>query len=302
MPMLAMIQSFDDMLGALGLDSAELVRVLLRIFMIWALAWIGFRVVRLVSKRIVARVDDRDDKTLTLREKRGQTIAQLVQGVGRVLILFIAILLTLNIFIDIGPLLAGAGVAGLAISFGAQSLVKDVIAGFFIIFENQFAVGDIVELAGKSGVVESMTLRVVVIRDLEGGLHTIPNGEITTVSNKTRGWARAIAEVGIGYDVEVDRALAVFRDEGARFGQDPEWSRRLDGVPEVWGVESFADSAVVIRTVLRTHPGEQWGVGREFRRRIKNRLDREGMEIPFPQRTMHVRYHDAPAEAGREPV
>ena len=130
-------------------------------------------------------------------------------------------LLSLDIFFDIGPLLAGAGIIGLAISFGAQSLVKDIISGFFILVENQFAVGDVIETAGKSGTVERMTLRVVMLRDLRGVLHIIPNGQMTVVSNQTRGWARAVVEVGVAYEVDVDRALAVFRDEAAAFGKDP---------------------------------------------------------------------------------
>jgi small conductance mechanosensitive channel len=201
----------------------------------------------------------------------------------------VALLLSLNIFFDIGPLLAGAGILGLAFSFGAQSLVKDIISGFFILLENQFTVGDVIETAGKSGTVERMTLRVVMLRDLRGVLHIIPNGQMTVVSNQTRGWARAVVEVGVGYDVDVDRALDVIGDEAATFGKDQVWEHRLDGVPEVLGVESFTDNAVIIRTILRTLPGEQWAAAREFRRRLKTRLDREGIEIPYPQRVVQVR-------------
>ena len=130
-----------------------------------------------------------------MREKRGRTIAQLLRSVGRVVIVTIAVLLTFNVFINIAPILAGAGILGLAVSFGAQSLVRDIISGFFILLENQFAVGDVIEAAGKSGVVERMTLRVVVLRDLEGTMHVIPNGEMKVVSNKTRGWSRAVVDI-----------------------------------------------------------------------------------------------------------
>lgn len=272
-----------------SVDAADLVHALLRLTLIWVLAWVAGRLIRLIAARIVKAVDDGDDSHLSLREKRGQTLAQLLRSVGRSLVLLIAGFLSLNIFFDIGPLLAGAGILGLAISFGAQSLVKDIIAGFFVLFENQFAVGDVIETAGKSGTVERMTLRVVMLRDLRGVLHIIPNGQMTVVSNQTRGWARAVVEVGVAYEVDVDRALAVFRDEAATFGQAPAWARRLDGAPEVLGVESLADSAVMIRTLLRTLPGEQWAAAREFRRRLKARLDKEGIEIPYPQRTVHVR-------------
>jgi small conductance mechanosensitive channel len=246
-----------------SVDPTELARALVRLVAIWLIAWICGRLVRFIARRIVKSVDDGDDSHLSVREKRGQTIAQLLRSVGRVVIVMVALLLSLNIFFDIGPLLAGAGILGLAFSFGAQSLVKDIISGFFILLENQFTVGDVIETAGKSGTVERMTLRVVMLRDLRGVLHIIPNGQMTVVSNQTRGWARAVVEVGVGYDV--------------------------DGVPEVLGVESFTDNAVIIRTILRTLPGEQWAAAREFRRRLKTRLDREGIEIPYPQRVVQVR-------------
>jgi small-conductance mechanosensitive channel len=239
-------------------------------------------------------VDDGDDSVTTLRERRGQTIAQLLRSMGRVLVLAIAVLLTFNVFIEIGPILAGAGILGLAVSFGAQSLVKDVISGFFILFENQFAIGDVIEVAGKSGLVEKMTLRVVQLRDGEGIMHVVPNGEIKVVSNKTRGWARAVVDVGVPYDESVDRAIDVLRDEAAQFSTDKAWGSQLDGPVEVLGVESLSDSAVVLRTVIRTQPGSQWNVAREFRRRIKNRFDAESLEIPYPQRRVHVRIDGGP--------
>ena len=274
-------------------DSVELVRALIQLAGIWVIAWLCGRVVKFIAKRIVQSVDDGDDTYLSVREKRGQTVAQLLRSVGRVVIVLVATLLSLDIFFDIGPLLAGAGILGLAISFGAQSLVKDIISGFFILLENQFAVGDVIETAGKSGTVERMTLRVVMLRDLRGVLHIIPNGQMTVVSNQTRGWARAVVEVGVAYEVDVDHALEVFRDEAASFGKDPVWQHRLDGPPEVLGVESLAENSVLIRTVLRTLPGEQWAAAREFRRRLKARLDHEGIDIPYPQRTVHVRPHGA---------
>jgi small conductance mechanosensitive channel len=208
--------------------------------------------------------------------------------VGRVALFAVALLLTFNVFIDIGPILAGAGILGLAVSFGAQSLVKDVISGFFILFENQFAIGDVIEAGGKSGVVEKMTLRVVVLRDLKGTMHIVPNSEIKVVSNMTRGWSRAVVDVGITYEEDIDKALAVVRDEAAQFSTDKVWGAQLDGPLEVPGIESLSDSSVVVRTLIRTQPGSQWNAAREFRRRLKKRLDREGISIPYPQRKVHV--------------
>jgi len=280
-------------------DAAIILRKVVSVALIWLCAWVASRIIKLMARRITAAVDDGDDSTLTLREKRGQTIAQLLRSVGRVVILVIALLLTLNTFIEITPLLAGAGILGLAVSFGAQSLVKDIIAGFFTLLENQFAVGDVIEAAGKSGVVEKMTLRVVQLRDLYGVLHTIPNGQITVVSNKTRGWSRAVIEVGVGYASNIDHALEVFRDEADRLAADAKWQHRMDGPPEVSGIESLGEHAVTIRTLFRTVPGAQWEVAREFRRRIKLRLDRENIEIPFPQQTVHMHVQDErPAPAG----
>jgi small-conductance mechanosensitive channel len=291
--------TFGEVLRRLGeilkIDGEELVRDGARVLGIWLLAWFAYRVVRLTARRIEIAVDDGDDSVTTLRERRGQTIAQLLRSVGRVVVVVIALLLTFNVFIDIGPILAGAGILGLAVSFGAQSLVKDVISGFFILFENQFAIGDVIEIAGKSGVVEKMTLRVAVLRDGEGVMHVVPNSEIKVVSNKTRGWSRAVVDVGIGYDEDIDRALGIIRDEAAQLATDRVWSLQLDGAPEVVGVESLGDSSVVIRTLIRTQPGSQWTVAREFRRRIKNRFDRDGVEIPFPQRKVHVRVEGGPA-------
>jgi moderate conductance mechanosensitive channel len=295
---LALLGSIGDVLRRLAeilrIDAEILIRTGVRIAGIWVLAWLAFRVVRLAARRIEESVDDGDDSVTTLRERRGQTISQLLRSVGRVVVLVIALLLTFNIFIDIGPILAGAGILGLAVSFGAQSLVKDVISGFFILFENQFAIGDVIEAGGKSGVVEKMTLRVVVLRDLQGTMHVIPNGEIKVVSNMTRGWSRAVVDVGVGYDEDIDRALAVVRDEAAQFSTDKIWGTQLDGPVEVPGVESLSDSAVVIRSLIRTQPGSQWSAGREFRRRLKNRFDRERIEIPYPHRTVHVRVEGMP--------
>ena len=268
---------------------------LLHLLVIWGLAWFGIILVGRIARRIEIAADDGDDSVVTLREKRGRTLSALLRNAGRVIIVAMALLLSLNLFLDIRPLLSGAGILGLAVSFGAQSLVKDVLSGFFMLLEDQFAVGDVVELAGKTGVVERLTMRVVVLRGVDGSVHIVPNGEITTVTNKTRGWSRALLDIGVAYGEDVDRVLAVVRDEGVRFAEDPAWRHQLDGEPpvEVWGVESLADSAVVVRLVARTQPGSQWNVSRELRRRIKVRFDAEKIEIPFPQRTLHVRMDDA---------
>jgi len=281
---------FLERLASLFRVDVELVtRKLVSVAAIWVLAWGGMQLVKLVAKRIIVAVDDGDARRMSLAEKRGHTVAQLLRSVGRVVLFALALLLTLNQFINIAPLLAGAGILGLAFSFGAQSLVKDVINGFFLLVDNSIAVGDVVEIAGKSGSVEQVNLRVVQLRSLDGTLHVIPNGQINMVSNMTRGWSRAVVDVGVAYQTNVDHAIEVVRDVAERMAADEHWKTRLDGVPEVQGVQALADNGVTLRVLLRTLPGFQWEVGREFRRRIKDRFDQDHIEIPFPQQMIHVR-------------
>ncbi|MFN0181627.1 MAG: mechanosensitive ion channel family protein [Gemmatimonadales bacterium] len=292
------VNPIDWLVALLGVDRGLLWQKLLQLAAIWMVGWLAIRLVRLIARRIEAAVDDRNDAVLSAAEKRGQTIAQLVRSVGRVIVLLGVALLSLNLFLDIKPLLAGVGILSLAVSFGAQSLVKDVIAGFFMLVENQFVVGDVIQVGDKSGTVERMTLRVVSLRDLRGVVHVIPNGTITSVSNMTRSWARAVVDVAVGYETDLDRALAVVRDELTEFEADPAWATRLERGSEVLGVESLGDSGVVIRSAVRTAAGAQWEVAREFRRRLKNRFDHEGIEIPYPQRTVHVRTDGPPLPGG----
>ena len=288
LPLFMLADIFTRLGELFMLDGHMAVVVGVRILGIWLLAWIAIRIVGVIATRLERAMDDGDDHVVSSREKRGRTLSQLLRSVGRIFVVIVALLLTINLFINIGPLLAGAGILGLAISFGAQSLVKDVISGFFILFENQFALGDVIEAGGKSGVVEKMTLRVVVLRDLDGSLHIVPNGEIKTVSNRTQGWSRAVVDVAVAYNEDADRAMAVVLDEARRMANDEEWAALLDGVPEVWGVESVTDSAVMIRMVARTQPGSHWGVSREFRRRIKARLQAEGIANPLQKRQVQV--------------
>ncbi len=279
----------DWISGLLGVEPAILWQKLIQLAAIWLLGWFANRLVKIIARRIEASVDDGDAAVMSAAEKRGHTIAQLVRSVGRAVLLIGVGLLSLNLFVDIKPLLAGVGILSLAISFGAQSLVKDFIAGFFILFENQFVVGDVIQIGEKTGTVERMTLRIVTLRDVRGAIHIIPNGSIAMVSNLTRGWSRAVVDVSVGYDVDVDLALAVVRDELAGLRRDPAWAARLEGASEVLGVEKLGDSGLTIRTLVRTVAGSQWEAAREFQRRLKNRLDAEGIAIPTLQRTVHVR-------------
>ena len=204
-----------------------------------------------------------------------------------IVISFIALLMILGeLGIQLGPLLATAGIGALAVGFGAQSLVKDVISGFFIILENQYRIGDAIEVAGVSGLVESVSLRRTVLRDLEGKVHTIPNGEIKIVSNLSKEWARSVLDVGISYREEVDQVIELLKQIGKELAAEEPWKSVLLEPLQIFGVERFGESELVIRVVVKTIPLKQWEVGRELRRRIKIRFDEKGIQIPFPHRVL----------------
>jgi small-conductance mechanosensitive channel len=272
----------------LGLTWPRVLELGGRILVIVILAWVAYRALGLVLRRIEQSVGENAAGTIVVQEQRVRTLVSLVRSVGIVVILLITTFMVLNaIGVDIGPLLAGAGVIGLAISFGSQSLVKDIISGLFILFENQFGVGDVIRVKDLSGRVEKMTLRIVVMRDVHGVVHIVPNGEITSVSNLTRAFSRAVMEIGVAYKEDVDRVIEVMRDVGRGMWEDPEWRPLLTEEIAVPGIESFGDSAVNIRVMATTVPLKQWDVAREIRRRIKKRFDAEGIEIPFPHRTLY---------------
>jgi small conductance mechanosensitive channel len=246
--------------------------------------------------RSVERSSEKDG-IVTAQEQRTRTLLSLLRSMGRVVIWVMTLFMVLGALgLQLGPLLAGAGVVGLAVSFGAQSLVKDVISGLFILMENQFGVGDVVRLEGVSGAVERMTLRVVVLRDVHGVVHVVPNGEIKKVSNLTRGWARVVLDVVVAYKEDPDQVMAVMLDEGRRLYDDPQWRPLLLEEVQVPGIESFGEHGVTIRLLAKTLPLKQWDVARELRRRLKLRFDQEGIDVPFPSQTMYWGEGQSPAE------
>jgi small conductance mechanosensitive channel len=228
-------------------------------------------------------------------EKRAKTLGRILrQSVAVGIWALAAVTILSEVGVAIGPLIAGAGIAGVAVGFGAQSLVKDVISGFFMLLENQFRVGDVVTLASVTGQVEAVNLRTTVLRDIEGAVHVVPNGTISVVTNLTRGWSRALLDVAVAYREDTDRCIAILRQVGVQMEADPNFSSRLSEPFEYPGVEALGDSAVVLRVMVRTRPGEQWNVARELRRRIKQAFDTHGIEMPFPQRALWVRSGDLP--------
>jgi moderate conductance mechanosensitive channel len=237
-------------------------------------AWILIRLTRVVADRVVKFVEDDDPSAVNEREKRARTLAGIFKGVAKVVIIIVAtITIMAELNIPTAPLIASAGVAGLAISFGAQNLIRDVIGGFFILLENQFKVGDVIRAAGVSGVVEDMNLRVTVLRDTDGAAHFIPNGEIKLVSNLAKEWARAVINVGIAYTENVDRVLGILNQVGEQLKKETPWASSILEPPQVLGIESFDQSQIAIRILIKTRPLKQWEIGREYRRRVKAVFD-----------------------------
>jgi moderate conductance mechanosensitive channel len=236
------------------------------------------------GSRFVRRVEARNPTnaaraaTLWLVLRRVITIALAVTGV---LVLFDVWGLSLTPFVAVGTVFAAA------LGFGAQNFVKDVIAGFFMLLENQFAVGDVVRIMDITGTVQDLQLRVTVLRDFEGNIHFVPNGQITVTSNLTSKTSQPVIDMSIAYSADVDHALNVMGEELRAMAEEPEWSGRMIEEPEVIGVQNLADSAVIIRARMLTTAEGRWDVKREALRRLKKRFDSEGIEIPFPQLTIH---------------
>jgi moderate conductance mechanosensitive channel len=245
------------------------------------------RMSKWIVKWLEKFIPEKDTLQAVEVKKRAHTLGNILRHGVLIVISFIALLMILGeLGIQLGPLLATAGVGALAVGFGAQSLVKDVISGFFIILENQYRIGDAIEVAGVSGLVESVSLRRTVLRDLEGKVHTIPNGEIKIVSNLSKEWARSVLDVSISYREEVDQVIELLKQIGKELAVEEPWKSILLEPLQVFGVERFGESELVIRVVVKTAPLKQWEVGRELRRRIKIRFDEEGIQIPFPHRVL----------------
>lgn len=256
-----------------------------RIVMIILLAWIACRVGRLsITHALDLALHDRPGDVVANIQisKRRQTLRNLFVKILEVIVFAMAILMILgDLGFAIGPILASAGIAGVAIGLGAQSLVKDVIAGAFIILENQFGVGDVVRINDRAGVVENIGLRATTLRDQEGIAHIIPNGKIDTTSVLTKGWSQIVLDLDVAYNTDLDRAVSaiekVLKEYAAEFPEN------VLGEPQVLGVESLADNCVKIRSTLKTAPGRQWDAARLIRRRIKDQLTNLGIQAPFQQ-------------------
>ncbi len=247
-----------------------------------------------VTRRFIAKVvqisvvaEDPEIRELTI--KREETLIRIFYWLNGIIILVVAILMILQeIGISIGPLLAGAGILGLAIGFGGQYLIKDLISGFFIFLENQYRIGDVVKFDGVGGTVEDITLRVTTLRDLDGVVHHVPHGEIKRVSNLSKTFARVNLNIGISYNSKLEHVIQVINKVCIEMAQELPWKEYIIKTPQFLRVDDFADSAVIVKILGETIPHKQLEVSGELRKRLKLAFDAEGIEIPYPQRVIHM--------------
>jgi small-conductance mechanosensitive channel len=244
--------------------------------------------VKFLTKRFVRLVEDEDRSTRSERERRADTVSGIINTTTKIFLGIIVAFMILKEFnVNITPLLTGAGIAGIAIGFGAQSLIKDFLHGFFILVEDQFRVGDVVKIGDHAGLVERITMRVTKLRSLDGNVHVIPNGEITSLENMTHSWSRSLVDIEVAYKEDLDRVMKVIEEVAVNLSKEEAYKENIIEKPQVLGVQELGSSGITIRLLLKTVPMEQWNITRELYRRIKNRFDKEGITIPFPQMTLH---------------
>jgi small conductance mechanosensitive channel len=255
------------------------------IAVILGLTFAFWEIVSATIERVLTRSSQRDTAK---RSQRLATLLPLLRNALRILLIVVVSLIVLSeIGVDIGPLLAGAGVIGLAIGFGAQTLVKDVITGVFILLEDSLAIGDWVDLGGHGGEVESMTIRTITLRDLHGHIHVVPFSDVTSILNMARDYGYAVIDVDVAYREDTDAVIALLQEVAEDLKNDPDWGPKIIGEFEVFGVNNLGESSVQIRVRLQTKTLAHWGMRREFLRRAKQKFDERGVEIPYPHRTLY---------------
>ena len=258
----------------------------LRIVLIVVLMSIAFRLIKGVMRKLETIL--KGTLPTPAQVKRAETLSHVIRDVGRVAVLAVSALMILSeLGLNLGPLLAAAGIGGLAVGFGAQNLVKDVLSGFFILLEDSIRVGDVVEVAGVGGLVEEVRLRTIRLRDLSGNVHVVPNGSVDKVKNMTKDYSYYLFDLGVAYREDVDEVMAVVQEIAEGLRADENFAADILEPLEMLGVDQFADSAVIIKCRIKTVPIKQWRVGREMNRRIKKTFDAKGIEIPFPHHTLY---------------
>ena len=243
---------------------------------------------RVIRKAVILAVVPDSTLSEESEKKREDTLIRIFNGALRIVIMLIALLMILQeTGIQIAPLLAGAGIVGLAFGFGGQYLIRDLISGLFIILENQYRIGDVVNINSTGGLVEDISLRMTTLRDLDGTVHHIPHGEIKMVSNLSKNFARLNLDIGISYDSDLEKVIEVINKTGIEIAEDPKFKDSIISPPKFLRINEFADSAIIVKILGDTKPLKQWEISGEFRKRIKVAFDKEGIEIPFPQRVIH---------------
>lgn len=284
-------ETFDNISEDFGAEALATFLVLVGAFII---LWFVRRAIGRWSATVEREYEESDHHLDRERGQRLVTLTAVTIMVIRIAVWAIVVLTVMAIWgIPMTPFIAVAATIGIAVGFGAQDLVKDVIAGFFILVEDQFGIGDVVSIAGVSGTVDAIKIRTTVLRDLNGNVHHVPNGHIVVTSNMTPDFARVVTDVGVSYDTDIDKAIDVILDEITRLANDPDWSKAFLAQPEMLGVNKLNDSAVEIRVLATVITEERWTVKREFNRRIKNRLDAEGIEIPYNYMSVVIQSDDA---------
>ena len=285
-------QAWETFIARLLDVGVETAQGLIRIALIIIAAYIVVKLARAGLYRLEAlmiRATEKTETTPGAAAKRIKTLISVLWTVSTGLLWFVVVLVTLSqIGVNIGPILASAGVVGLAVGFGAQNLVKDFVSGFFLILENQVRVGDVAIINGTGGLVEAVTFRTIVLRDLAAVVHVFPNGSINTLSNMTKDWSAYVIDMGVAYKEDTDRVVEVMRKVDEEMRAEPRYGAVMIEPIEIFGVDEFADSAVKVKARLKTVPLHQWTVGREYRRRLKKAFDAEKIEIPFPHRTLYM--------------
>ena len=288
-----MDQLFTEQLSPfLAHKSMAILEASLSILLIALVAYVAIRAIRFglgKLEQVLLTWREREDKERIANEKRVKTLTGMLRTISLTLVWVVGIVMSLDqLGLDITPILAGAGIVGLAVGFGAQNLVRDVINGFFMILENQIRVGDVAVVNGTGGLVEAISFRTITLRDLSGTVHIFPNGTVSTLANMTKEWSAYVMNIGVAYKEDTDRVVAVMRQVADELQQDEQLGNKMLEPIEVMGVDAFGESEVVIKARIKTLPIEQWAVGREYRRRLKKAFDRENIEIPFPHRTLYM--------------
>jgi small conductance mechanosensitive channel len=283
-----------------GVNWEHIIIACTRILIVLFLAWLGMLILQKILRKLEKRLliqNKKEGELPSESEKRVETLIRLIKQIALIVLWVTTMLILLKeIGIDVRPILASAGIAGLAIGFGAQNLVRDFISGFFFILENQVRVGDVAIVNGTGGLVEKVNFRTLVLRDLAGIVHIFPNGNVTELSNLTNDWSAYVFDIGVAYKENTDKVIEVMNSVGSEMKQDEILGSFMLEEPEIFGVNKFDNSAVVIKGRIKTKPIRQWQVGREYLRRIKLAFDNAGIEIPFPHQTLYFGEASKPIE------